>query len=349
MEKLIFVTETAKKEGNYVRVTGVAKGSFPEAGSEVEILSHSGNSALAEVVEAGLVSDSSIHIMGEEQAAYFLLSNVSDEIEMYDVISPLADKPEKEQETSKGKAVMDNRRLTALIWKYAQEKKEEILGTIFENLANFGKFYIVAQTTGNGDKKNGVKFPTLQTPNKHQYYAAFTSGEELAKSPKLPLSKAVIFDFDDLMVLFHEFPMVTGLVIDPFSINMVLDRKTLAHIRNKKIEQSGAIRQEHVEREEQVAVSAPEKKPEELLQAIEKYAKSDKAIRKLWIRQIKRESQESFSYLLVVELAGDLTHSFSGIAAAARPKLNGVRLEMLPSTDVFAKQVIAGVRAFYEK
>jgi len=94
-----------------------------------------------------------------------------------------------------------------------------------------------------------------------------------------------------------------------------------------------------------VLLGQPKEYPHEMIAAVTAYMKTQKGIKKAYLRLMIDGHEQS--YLLIVDLEGRKEELFGGIAAAATPYLNGMVLNMV-DLDGWEEHV-KGVEPFYKK
>ena len=79
-----------------------------------------------------------------------------------------------------------------------------------------------------------MQLPQLTAPDGAKFQPAFTDWKELEKWEDMEKPKALLLTFDDYAALVLKNPEIQGVVVNPFSENMMIDRKILEHLRMKK-------------------------------------------------------------------------------------------------------------------
>jgi len=90
--------------------------------------------------------------------------------------------------------------------------------------------------------------------------------------------------------------------------------------------------------------------PTDMLDAIKAYLETDETVNKAYFRVMIRNDTDS-SYLVVVDLTKDADKdaTFDGIAAAAKPFLQAVFIDMIATDAELGKNVSEHTEPFYEK
>lgn len=194
-----------------------------------------------------------------------------------------------------------------------------------------------------------IGFPMLAAPDGGQFYPAFIDEEELGKWDSLEESglQTIRLSFDEYAYMVLDKQQAEGLVINPFSDNLSLDRGSLRELRERKELQTMGHACKQVEENAVVHLGEPDEYPEEMVEAICSYAEEEPDIRRLWLRMMEQHGE--VSYLLVAELSGEAEVLFENIAVAAAPHLGELFIDMLPLSDGFAQRAVEGVPAFYRR
>ena len=199
-------------------------------------------------------------------------------------------------------------------------------------------------------KGTQIAFPMLATQDNRKFYPAFIDWVELGKwsAMKDTKPKTLILSFDDYASMVLDSNGGDGFVINPFSDNLILDRKIINHLREKKNSIKSGITECQAKKDTKVIIGEPKEYPSAMADAICAYAKTDKRIHSIWLKLMERD--EKFSYLLVVDFQGDEPKSvFSKIGEAAQPFLNGKYLDMVPYSEQFGADAVKGAEPFYKK
>lgn len=259
---------------------------------------------------------------------------------------------------------LENPKLKALFSQKKAAKSEEEFDSVMNELcgeivmnAHFLsviKFSKEPESKGSNQvvvtKGTQIAFPMLSTQDNRKFYPAFIDWTELGKwsAMKDTKPKTLILSFDDYAAMVLDSNGGDGFVINPFSDNLILDRKIINHLREKKNSIKSGITEYQAKKNTQVILGEPKEYPTAMADAICTYAKTDKRIRSIWLKLMERD--EKFSYLLVVDFQGDEPKSvFSKIGEAAQPFLNGKYLDMVPYSEQFGADAVKDAKPFYKK
>ncbi len=257
---------------------------------------------------------------------------------------------------------LENPRLKELFALRREAEDGEMLRPIMEKLlselvmnASLLSMVRLSQNSGTGEEacecspETTIGFPMLTAPDGRQFYAAFIDEEELGEWNSLKESglQTICLNFDEYAYMVLDQQQAEGLVINPFSDNLSLDRNGLRELRERKELQTTGHARKQVEKNAVVHLGDPEEYPEEMVEAICSYAEAEPGIRRLWLRMMEQNGE--LSYLLVAELSGETEALFEQIAVAAAPYLGEMFIDMLPLSDGFAQRAIEGTSAFYRR
>jgi hypothetical protein len=253
---------------------------------------------------------------------------------------------------------VENPKLRELFEQWRQEKTDDILNQVFEEIVIRAHFLSVImlseepESSGEGTAtfKQGavMQFPMLTTQDEKQFYPAFTDWGELAKWQSIAVPpKTLILSFDDYVHMVLEGTNVDGVMINPFGDNFLLDRSLLTHLKTQKDLNTKGVSQQVVTKETKVLLGEPKEYPTAMVAAISDYLWKRPEVQRAWLRLMIRDNEQS--YLLVAEFAGDKDSLFGGIAGAARQYLNGMYIDMVPYQNGFGKDAVEGVKPFYEQ
>lgn len=139
---------------------------------------------------------------------------------------------------------IENPRLKGLLRFAAGNPTEEIMNLVYEEVAMNTRFLSVMmlseepETSEDGTAKfkegSVMQLPQLTAPDGKKFQPAFTDWQELEKWEDMEKPKTLLLTFDDYAALVLKNPEIQGVVVNPFSENMMIDRKILEHLRMKK-------------------------------------------------------------------------------------------------------------------
>lgn len=244
------------------------------------------------------------------------------------------------------------------------EKTSETIGRVYEEIAMRARLLIVVnieaeiQTNDEGeqfvDDQAKIQFPLLSAPNGQLFYPAFTDMEEVHKwgifGEENPTT--VLMNFEDYLLMMDNNKNAEGFVVNPFSDNVILNRETVNHLRNKKEDVVNGIRQQRFKPGEKVMIGDPQEFPVMLAEDIREYLRTMEQVKKAWLRVMIQN--EVPGYLIVIDADLDseqeLNEIFRGIAGAARDRLDDMtKLNMVSVTDRFGESAAKDSTPFYDR
>lgn len=243
-----------------------------------------------------------------------------------------------------------------------EEKTSETIGRVYEEIAMRARLLIVVnieaeiQTNEEGeqfvDEHAKIQFPLLSAPNGQLFYPAFTDMEEVKKwgifGDENPTT--VLMNFEDYLLMMDNNTNSEGFVVNPFSDNVILNRRTVEHLRNKKDDVIHGIRQQRFKPGEKVMIGDPQEFPVMLAEDIREYLRTNDKVKKAWLRVMIQD--DVAGYLIVIDAESDeeLNTIFRGIAAAARDRLDDMtKLNMVSLTDRFGESAAKDCMPFYDR
>lgn len=240
-----------------------------------------------------------------------------------------------------------------------EKEYSDVLNQLLEEIVMNAHFLSVIQMSKapeqNGDgtatfKENTtIGFPMLSAADGRKFYPVFIDWEELGKWEEMrnPPPQTLILSFDDYASMVLGQNQADGIVVNPFSDNLPLDRDLMMHLRARKEIITSGCAEIQIEKDTPVRLGEPAKSPVKLIDALVKHAQKHKNIRTAWLRLMEKEGELSF--LVVVDADGDRNEVFASIAEAARPYLDEMYLDMVPFHSDFGRTAVDGVTPIYQK
>ncbi len=241
----------------------------------------------------------------------------------------------------------------------SEEERRQLMNRLLEEIALNACFLSVIQLSeepeSQGDGKavfqrdTTMGFPMLTTQDGRQFYPAFIDWEELGKweAVRGAPPKTLLLRFDDYAAMVLRDGGADGIVIDPFSHNLMLDRAYLEHLRNQKELRASGHTEHTVQKRTVVQLGDPRDYPTAMVEAVKAHAAQDKRIKRLWLRLMERDGEVSF--LIVADFQGDRGDVFNGIGETARPYLSGMYIDLIPYADAFGADAARGKEPFYQR
>lgn len=202
--------------------------------------------------------------------------------------------------------------------------------------------------TGTIDRNTKIAFSLISSPDGKKFYPAFTSVDEVLKwdtmNEQKPLTLALGFDDYSEMIVAKN--AAEGLVINPFSDNLVLDKRLVALWREKKQYRTAGHAEHIISTDSDVKIGAPDPFNMELSVALSTAAKKDPAVKSLWFRGMVLNGEKS--YLAVVDFKGDRQRVFSALGEAAKPYLSDIALSIVAFDEALGKTATENVMPIYK-
>lgn len=212
---------------------------------------------------------------------------------------------------------------------------EDNINAFFEELVMNAHFLVAVKFSefpndvGDGtvvfENDADMEFQVLTSKDDKIYYPIFTDWNELNKFIKEDIN-TIIIDFDKCISLIEN-NNVSGIVINPFGENMILERKMLMFLKAKKDNMRNGISKQRVSKGTKVILGEPKNYPTRMIEAIKRCLEPNKSVKKVWLRLMVRNREQS--YLLIVDFDGKQDEVFQNIANAARPYLEGMNLDLV--------------------
>lgn len=252
-----------------------------------------------------------------------------------------------------------NPRIKGLMRQAAGAPTEEMLNLVYEEFAMNARFISVILLSeepvpnqdGTTTFKEGatMQIPVLTAPDGSMFYPAFTDKEEMAKWQDMKDPKTVLLSLHDYVELVMKNENTSGIVVNPFSENMMVDKKILEYLRKKKELLVTGMTKETISDKTSMTLSDFTEFPVELAKAVEKVMKEESCVEQAWLRLMKKEGEISYLLVVDVSLPGNLEMIYGRIAEAARPHLHGMLVNIISYKSDFGRKATEGVPSFYQK
>lgn len=197
-----------------------------------------------------------------------------------------------------------------------------------------------------------LTFPLLSTPEKHQYFMAFTDWDELHKWRKDPAQQTMMLKFDDYANLIDRNEKVSGFVINPFGGNIRFERNNIALIRKQRdlvVTARKKMEEKRIKPGDKVVIVELSVYPEELLGPVCDVLEQNAQVNEAYIQMMIVNDTEK-SYLMVLDSPKDNT-LFQAVIKAAEPFLKEKKMDLrltIAATPL-GQQGIKGSEPFYSR
>lgn len=204
--------------------------------------------------------------------------------------------------------------------------------------------------TDNGEsvvkEKSIMQFPLITNSEDKSFYPFFTDWNEFRRFDKDQKFSGNIVTFEDIKYFIDK---ADGISINPYGVNITLTKDMLSVIESiaKGSSQNMVIKEQVTEKDTNVMLGEPSDYPQEMIDEICKYLKTNKNVNAAYLRLMIKDNEQS--YLIVVDFSGDKNEVFSGIANAAVPFSNSKYLDFVSLSSDFGKTAVENVESFYKK
>ncbi|MCI1269787.1 MAG: enhanced serine sensitivity protein SseB [Ruminococcus sp.] len=255
---------------------------------------------------------------------------------------------------------LNNEKLLQAIADMRAESTPQKQDAVAEELVMNAKFLIPSKTSKlskeeaaqihHPDHNTKVQFTMILNTNKNIFFPAFTSLDELHKWNPEYNGETITLGFDDYALMLSKEEKISGFVVDPMSANLIVDRRMAENFKLKKEVRLHGSAQRVIKNGTKIKLATPKEMPTDMLDAIKAYLETDETVNKAYFRVMIRNDTDS-SYLVVVDLTKDADKdaTFDGIAAAAKPFLQAVFIDMIATDAELGKNVSEHTEPFYEK
>ncbi|MDE6313076.1 MAG: enhanced serine sensitivity protein SseB [Lachnospiraceae bacterium] len=257
------------------------------------------------------------------------------------------------------KQSITNPRIKGLMGQAAAGPTEELMNLIYEEFAMNARFIAAMLLSkepeidqeGKAQFQEGttMQLPLLTAPAGSKYYPAFTDMQELVKWEEMRDAKTILLSFDDYVSMVLQNEETSGIVVNPFSENMVVEKELIKHLKQKKeLLVQGMTTQRYHAKDADYVVDAAEF-PVDMAKAVTKVLEEESAVQKAWLRLMKQN--QALNYLLIVDISDmeQRERIFEKIAQVVRPYLNGMLLNIIVYQSDFGKRAAKAAEAFYKK
>jgi quinol monooxygenase YgiN len=189
-----------------------------------------------------------------------------------------------------------------------------------------------------------IAFQMITNDAQQNFFLLFTDWEELRKWRNEPHQQTLIVTFEDLSaMILHEKDTSSGLVLNPYGQNLLLEKDRIALLSGKAVARPYTVKQET-----KVLLGEPKDYPHALVEAMKQHMKTVKEVKKAYLLLMVKDDEQSF--LVVVDFRGDRKRIFDGIGSVAVPLLGkGQFLDMVPAEDKLGQDAIRGKKPFYSR
>ncbi len=340
---------TIKTEGCIV--VGMVDGDTMHVGDQIYIISQGAKMTATRIEGMENPSQGKMQTAAPGDNVGILLAGVeAGQIKKGDVISNVM----AQQQVDVNKAVV-NPRLKGLLAEMKRNRTEYIINQVFEEIAMQAHFLSVVSfsegpvSDGKGtatfQKGSTMSLHMLTTQDDKHFYPVFTDWSEIHKWQNCPSQNTIVFSFENYAEMIQSDPNISGIVIDPFGANFIVDRKLSEHLKTTKDIITKGVSEQKVAKDTTVWLGEPKVYPTEMIEAVKDHLQKEPAVKKAWMRLMCKEEQ--YSYLMVIDFEGDRNKIFGEIANAACPYLNDMYVDMVPYASDFGHRAVENTEPFY--
>lgn len=190
----------------------------------------------------------------------------------------------------------------------------------------------------NNDENIKISILDLQQTNGEKYIPLFTEWIDLKSFPNFENVDGWLVKWEDYQKLLLSNHTWSGVVINPNSYNIVLNR-----------EQLGFVESDVLKKGEKVYTGIPKEIPPGLTKNLVRVFKRHQYIKKAYILQIVREN-ELPNLLLIIESDVRINVFINDVNSVIKKCLDkNMILDIMPLEDDFSKQAVRGISPFYTK
>ncbi len=193
-----------------------------------------------------------------------------------------------------------------------------------------------------------VTFVIFSLDEKQRFIPIFSDTETYGKwEDKAANVHAMTLDFPSLASLLEKTALDEGLVLNPFTDNMMIKHDiALKWFEQFQIARNGAARHA-IPASMADSVYSLNPYPFQLSNVLCEAARSTPAINAMWLLGINLNNEDS--YLLIVDFTGDRQKTISPLGEAARKFLGSKPLHIVPLDGGFGSRASKGVTPIYTK
>lgn len=262
-------------------------------------------------------------------------------------------KPQK----SKSKNSSENFRLKVLLKEMKENRSEVSTNMVIEEVVMNTRFVTPAYLSEKPElNENGtvvfteeikLRIPAMSDGEGGFFYAMFTDKEEYDQWTGTEKLECITLTFDNYVELIQENEDIAGVVLNPFSDNLVFTRINMLHLKTQKELKTKGVAVHTVTQDMQVMIGEPKEYPRELVEVLKRYLPDVPEVKRAWIRLMLKNNNPSL--LLVADLSGNATEIFKELAEVVKPYLKKMYIDMVSYKDEFGRNAVEGAEPFYEQ
>ena len=228
---------------------------------------------------------------------------------------------------------VENPKLLQAIKRLRADDSEESQKSFYEELKN--AYFLLPSTLENGQ----LTIKQMNDVGGNVFFPAFTDWRNLKRASFSADHQAVIFSIEDYAKAINANETVAGIVINPFSDNLVVSRANINYL----LQNRGNM----LKKGENVAVGIPKNYPDELERALKTIFNERGTVRCAYLLQtIKRERDKS--YVVVIDTTEEVKNFYPIIDRCAKKFLRwDESIEVVPLRSTYGRNITIGYEPFF--
>lgn len=229
---------------------------------------------------------------------------------------------------------VENPGLLEAIKRLRADDSEESQKSFYEELQN--AYFLLPSTLEDGQ----LTIKQMNDVDGNVFFPAFTDWRNLKRASFSADHQAVIFSIEDYAKAVNANEMVAGIVINPFSDNLVISRANINYLLQNK---GNMLR-----KGEDVAVGIPQNYPDELERALKTIFNERGTVRCAYLLQtIKRKRDKS--YVVVLDTTEGVENFYPIIDRCAKRFLRlDESIEVVPLQSTYGRNITIGYEPFFK-
>lgn len=200
-----------------------------------------------------------------------------------------------------------------------------------------------------------AQIPLFTDPAGNRYIMVFTDWDQMRIWPDCkPDHQTVVQSYPDMITLVRErSDLCSGFVINPFSQNVIISKKTISRI-NGRLQKAAGVSSRPEEQDtkekqpEQILLGDPKIFPLGLAVALRTFMQDRKDVLTAYLMLMMRGERQS--YLVVVDCTGDFAELFSAMEDLCRQYLtHGMTIDFVPAESSLGQYAMNGRTPFFTK
>lgn len=197
----------------------------------------------------------------------------------------------------------ESNKLLELYSQYRREEDMDALGEFIQELMKYETFYVAInidkQKQKNGEKKIVNHILSITNNANEIYIPIFTSEEDMKLWNKYKRKKYVVKTFDEICYFINK--NMEGFVLNPFSDNIMLPKKTIMGLKIEKEEKSRNVKvTNHIGQIQNIRPIGVDEIPDNISQNITRYFYQNRNINNIWFCMVVTEDRADIEQPLII-------------------------------------------------